>query len=102
MSHADRLVPEQGNYLKPLGDNVSRLELEDEIWSARAMRHVFRLKSNLSLQAWVTVLNPVMAHGYPPQWALTLDGNLAEVVPSGTLVARTPESAAAAHHQHRT
>lgn len=97
VARGDRITP-QGSTLTPMGDNVSRTLLEDEVWSVRAMRHVFRLKPALSFQAWVTVLNPVMHHGYPPQWALTLDGDLAGVVPKSTLVAPTPESKAAARH----
>ena len=42
------------------------------------MRHVFRLKANLSLQSWVTVLNPILPHGWPPQWAMTLDPHVLE------------------------
>ena len=53
--------------LLPAGDNVSRLELEEELWAIRAMRHVYRIKPNLSLQGWVTVLNPVLRGGYPSQ-----------------------------------
>ena len=60
------------------GDNVTRLELEDELWAVRAMRHVYRIKPNLSLQGWVTVLNPVLRGGYPSQWALTTEGGLTE------------------------
>jgi len=64
--------------LLPAGDNVTRLELEDELWAIRAMRHVYRIKPNLSLQGWVTVLNPVLRGGYPSQWALTIEGGLTE------------------------
>lgn len=45
-----------GASLKPAGDGVSRLKLEDEMWAIRNMRHVFRIRANLSLQAWVTHL----------------------------------------------
>ncbi len=56
-----------------MGDNVSRFELEDEWFSLRAMRHVFRVKPNASQQAWTTLLMPVLRCGYPAQWVLTLD-----------------------------
>ena len=47
------------------------------------MRHVFRAKSNLSLQGWATLSNPIHSVGYesaPFSWLLTLDGDLAEPV----------------------
>lgn len=64
--------------IKPAGDGVTRLALEAEMLAIRAMRHVFRLKRNLSLQHWVTVLNPVLPRGYPPQLVLTLEQDLTE------------------------
>ena len=63
----------RGTHLKPGGDNVSRLELEEELFGIRAMRHVFRVKPNMTLQGWVTVLNPVHVGDYPPQFAMTLE-----------------------------
>lgn len=63
---------------KPGADGVSRLELEEEMFSIRAMRHIFRLRANLSLQGWTTVLNPIMQHGYPGQYILTRDRPLLE------------------------
>tara|TARA_B110001452_G_scaffold219221_1_gene191194 strand:- start:191 stop:703 length:513 start_codon:yes stop_codon:yes gene_type:complete len=62
-----------GVSLKPAGDGVSRLQLEDEMFAIRNMRHVFRTRANLSLQGWVTVLNPVHSGTWPPQWAMTLE-----------------------------
>ena len=76
--HARLKDSKTGETYKPAGDGVSRLQLEDELWSIRAMRHVFRLKANLSLQSWVTVLNPILPHGWPPQWAMTLDPHVLE------------------------
>lgn len=79
--------------LKPMGDNVSRSELEEEMFAIRAMRHVFRVKKHIGKQGWVTVLNPVMPRGYPPQFALTLQEGLLE--PTYPPIAATPESAEA-------
>ena len=73
------------------------MRLEDELFGIRAMRHVFRLKRNLSLQAWVTVLNPLMARGYPPQLLLTLERDLTE--PTYPPIAATPESEEARQKQ---
>ena len=64
--------------LKPAADGVSRLQLEDELLAIRNMRHVFRLKRNLSALHWVTVLNPVLPKGYPPQLVLTKEPDLTE------------------------
>ena len=53
----------------------------------RAMRHVFRARPNLSLQAWTTLMQPMQHDGYesaPMQWALTLDGDLTEPTRPGT------------------
>lgn len=86
--------------LKPAGDGVSRLMLEDEMWSVRAMRHVFRLKANLSLQHWVTVLNPVIPKGWPPQWAMTLEPRvLEENAPFAAGASVQPEWVHAAKHE---
>ena len=79
----------------PMGDNVSRNQLEEELFSVRAMRHVFRVKRNMSLQGWVTLLNPVMRRGYPPQWAVTRDGDLTEI--TYPVQFPTPEWEAAVH-----
>ena len=49
-----------------------------ELFGVRAMKHVFRIKRNISEQGWVTVLNPVLPHGYPPQFALTQLPDLTE------------------------
>ena len=56
---------------KPAGDGVGRLQLEDELLAIRHMRHVYRAKANLSVQAWTTLLNPLQAKGWPPSWAMT-------------------------------
>ena len=84
----ERLVGSRA-YL-PMGDNVSRDALEDELFGVRAMRHVFRVKPNISFQGWVTLLNPLMRPGWPPQWLLTLDGDLTE--PSLPPHFKTPQS----------
>ena len=52
---------------------MSRLALEEELLAVRAMRHVFRVKPNRTLQAWVTLLNPIARNGYPLHWALMLE-----------------------------
>ena len=62
-----------GVALKPAGDGVTRMQLEEEMFAVRNMRHVYRMKANMTLQGWVTVLNPVMPRGWPPQWAFALD-----------------------------
>ena len=59
--------------LLPMGDNVSRLELEDEWFGVRAMRHVFRIKPGTTEQGWMTILQPVIRCSYPGQYVLTLD-----------------------------
>ena len=69
----------------PAGDNISRVDLEEELFGVRAMRHVYRAKPNLSLQAWSTLMQPIQHHGYesaPTQWVLTLEGDLTEPVNS--------------------
>ena len=62
-----RTLPNSSTTLKPMGDGISRRELEEELFGVRAMRHVFRVRPNASMQAWVTLLNPVVPHGYPAQ-----------------------------------
>ena len=64
--------------LIPAGDGISRLQLEEELWAVRGMRHTFRMRANLSVQGWVTVLNPIIPRGWPPQWAFTLDPHALE------------------------
>ena len=59
-------------HLRPMGDNVSRLELEEEWFGVRAMRHVYRVKPQLGLQAWTTILQPVIPCSYPAQYVFTL------------------------------
>ena len=44
--------------------------------------YVFRIKRNLSVQGWVTVLNPVIMGGYPPQLLLTRDEELEVLEPT--------------------
>ena len=61
-----------------MGDNVSRVQLEDELFSIRAMRHVWRFKPNLTMQGWVTLLNPIGRKGFPPQIVMTLEQDLTE------------------------
>ena len=61
-----------------------------QVFSARAMRHVFRVRPNASNQAWVTLLNPIVSHGYPGQWVLTLDGPVTEPTQPGRT--GTPEA----------
>ena len=64
--------------LRPGGDNVSRFELEEELFGVRAMKHVYRIKRGIGVQGWVTVLNPVLPRGYPPQLVLTQLPDLTE------------------------
>ena len=89
---------------KPAGDGVSRLHLEEELFSVRAMRHVFRARPNLSLQAWTTLMQPMQHDGYesaPMQWALTLDGDLTEPTrPGADWRHVSPEYAAAKASGH--
>ena len=70
--------PKQWAQPRPGADNVSRLDLEVELFSVRAMRHVFRVRPNCSLQCWMTLINPLVPTGYGSHWALTLDGSLLE------------------------
>ena len=90
-SQVVKYTPPRAKGVRPAGDGVTRLQLEDELFAIRSMRHVFRIKRNLSEQAWVTVLNPVLPHGYPPQLVLTVEPDLTEPTfhPPGT--ASSPE-----------
>ena len=80
-----------GRPIEPMGDGVSRRQLEEELFGVRAMRHVFRVLPNVSLQGWVSLLNPVLRPGFPPQWLITLDGDLTE--PAGPAPLKQPMSA---------
>ena len=71
-----------GRY-RPLADNVSRLELEEEWMAVRAMRHIFRVRPNTSEQGWATILQPVLKCSYPSQFVLTLE-------PADTLLPEMP------------
>lgn len=67
--------------MRPFGDNISRLDLEEELLSVRGMRRIFRAKPGLSVQAWTTLLNPIHRPTFetaPTQWVLTLEGDLTE------------------------
>ena len=67
---------------RPLADNVSRTKLEDEWFAVRAMRHVFHIRPNTTVQGWTTIMQPVLKCSYPLQYVLTLetaDGLLPEV-----------------------
>lgn len=71
---------------KPFADGVSRVQLEEELFGTRAMRHVFRAKPDLSLQAWTTLMNPVHHFKFesaPTQWVMTLDGDVTEPTLAG-------------------
>ena len=59
--------------LVPMGDNISRLQLEDEWFGVRNMRHVFHIKPNLTEQGWTTIMQPAIKCSYPGQYVLTLD-----------------------------
>lgn len=62
----------------PVADGVPRVELEEELFSIRSMRHVYRARPRLSLQHWTTLMQPLQHTGYesaPLQWVLTRDGN---------------------------
>ena len=61
------------SHFAPMGDNISRLDLEDEWFGVRAMRHVFHVRPNLTEQAWTTILQPAVRCSYPGQYVLTLD-----------------------------
>ena len=50
------------------GGNETRDLYEDEMFSIRAMRHVFRVKDNTTLHGWYRLLQPVARRGWPPQW----------------------------------
>jgi hypothetical protein len=50
------------------------MALEEELLAVRAMRHVFRVRPNMTIQGWVTLLNPMIYQGYNFHWALVLDG----------------------------
>eukprot|EP00315_Gephyrocapsa_oceanica_P001553 CAMPEP_0185313366 /NCGR_PEP_ID=MMETSP1363-20130426/35500_1 /TAXON_ID=38817 /ORGANISM="Gephyrocapsa oceanica, Strain RCC1303" /LENGTH=260 /DNA_ID=CAMNT_0027911273 /DNA_START=50 /DNA_END=832 /DNA_ORIENTATION=- len=82
--------PRSHNF-RPAGDGVSRFELEEELFGVRAMKHVFRVKRNISEQGWVTVLNPVLRRGYPPQFALTQLPDLTEPSFQNTYAKGGPE-----------
>ena len=76
-------APDHPKGLTPAGDDTPRVDLEEELFGVRAMRHVYRAKPNLSLQAWTTLMQPIQHQGYesaPLQWVLTLEGDLTEPV----------------------
>lgn len=58
---------------RPLADNVSRTKLEDEWFAVRAMRHVFHIRPNTTVQGWATIMQPVLRCSYPMQYVLTLE-----------------------------
>jgi hypothetical protein len=63
----------------PGQDGIPRTALEDELFGVRAIRHAFRAKPRLSLQAWTTLLQPITHEGYnsdPATWLMTLEGDL--------------------------
>ena len=55
---------------------LPRDALEEELFSVRGMRHVFRARANASVEEWKVLLEPV--NRYPPQWVLTLESELLE------------------------
>ena len=55
---------------------LARDQLEEELFSVRGMRHVFRARANASVDDWKVLLEPV--NRYPPQWVLTLETELLE------------------------
>ena len=80
--------------MRPFGDNISRLDLEEELFGVRGMKHVFRAKPNLSLQAWTTLLNPVHRPSFetaPTQWVITRLGDLTERTYPPTFRTTAPE-----------
>ena len=58
---------------RPLADNVPRTKLEDEWFAVRAMRHVFHIRPNTTVQGWATIMQPVLRCSYPMQYVLTLE-----------------------------
>ena len=63
--------------------------LETEVFGIRAMRHLYKVKANLSLADWMVVLGPIWRYDtnrswvrqrHPHQWLLTTDATLAEPV----------------------
>ncbi|KAL1495549.1 hypothetical protein AB1Y20_016912 [Prymnesium parvum] len=75
--------------------NHSRDDFEEELFSIRGMRHVFRVKRNLSAEAWTLLLQPVALHGWPPQWLLTLEHDFVEPSFESIPCAQSPECTAA-------
>ena len=47
--------------LTPVGDGVTRMELEEELLSVRAMRHVYRVKRNLTKQQCIAAASQTLA-----------------------------------------
>ena len=58
---------------RPLADNVPRTKLEGEWFAVRAMRHVFHIRPNTTVQGWATIMQPVLRCSYPMQYVLTLE-----------------------------
>ena len=58
---------------RSLADNVPRTKLEDEWFAVRAMRHVFHIHPNTTVQGWATIMQPVLRCSYPMQYVLTLE-----------------------------
>lgn len=74
MGHMLTTPEERAMTLGMLGNASSRADLEDEVFAARALRHVFRAKPNLSLAQWVALMQPLGHERYeshPPTWLIT-------------------------------
>ncbi|EOD11053.1 hypothetical protein EMIHUDRAFT_104836 [Emiliania huxleyi CCMP1516] len=86
--------------LAPMGDNVSRFELEDEWFGVRAMRHVFHIKPNLTEQGWTTIMQPAIRCSYPGQYVLTLDSPRRLLPEERSLRASLPGYLASPEYRH--
>ena len=52
---------------------MPRTKLEGEWFAVRAMRHVFHIRPNTTVQGWATIMQPVLRCSYPMQYVLTLE-----------------------------
>ena len=69
---------------------LSRDALEEELFSIRAMRHIFRIRSNLNASEWQTVLTPIrraMPHFLLTQERTLLEPSMGESITRGTRLA---------------
>ena len=74
----------------PPGRVWARDDLEEEMLSVRAMKHVWKVKANCTTEEWRVLLSPIGPYNnatsrttyYPHQWLLTTEALLEPVNPA--------------------